>query len=136
MSEYGWPAPPPANVVYLRRICDYPRCGGYIERDDPCVELFDGVLGQSKKSGQPMVVDAGTTPEKSVVLHPQCVIPYARDCIDAAEDPEQPECPICSSMMDWEECNYCGSQIMPGHCPHCGLNIDEYSANLADDDDR
>lgn len=49
MSEnLGWPHPPPIHACELTKKCEY--CNDDIEVDEPCNEVFLGVLGRSHQS--------------------------------------------------------------------------------------
>jgi hypothetical protein len=109
-EPYNPPLPLAAND--LTRPCEH--CGEAIEVDEPCIDLFYGVLGRGKR-GFLMVVDATSTPEPSVLLHQTCVVSWCLDNIDDA---------LPESLKD-EKCSHCGFPVDLSRCPRCGGNLDE-----------
>lgn len=113
MSEQvGWPAPPTMNPCELVKKCS--QCDDNIEVDEPCIELFFGILGRSKKSGQLMVLDASSEPDPPIILHTYCVVSFSIDNIDD------------SMPDDFGEniCQHCESKLDDQYCPSCGMKQD------------
>lgn len=64
--------PPQPQATGVSRPCDY--CDVEIREGDGCVELFDGILGKSPKSGQGIVVDTAPGGNVSLIVHKECLL--------------------------------------------------------------
>lgn len=83
-------------------FCD--ECGVLMEFGEECVELFHGIVGRSRKSGSPMVVDSSQDQTAPAKLHLWCVETFFFRHIYDISDPnhETPPvvCEICSEKIE------------------------------------
>jgi hypothetical protein len=62
----------PQHTSAISRPCDY--CKVEIREGDECIEVFDGVLGKSPKSGQGIVVEGVPGSNETTIVHRECLL--------------------------------------------------------------
>lgn len=75
-------------------VCDY--CGEVLEPDDEAVDMMVGKVGESPKSGRPIVVQ---DPERGVeaILHVDCIHPWMGSEV---EEEIEALCAACESKLE------------------------------------
>jgi hypothetical protein len=102
-NPYGYPTyyvPQPVQQETVVEGTECDNCGGLIEMGQEAVEIFMGVLGRGKKSGQPMVVESLVNKDCPVAkLHPECCVEFINHFVCEMEY-EEPLCSVCESKLE------------------------------------
>jgi hypothetical protein len=109
---YGYaPTPVPS---FTGHVCD--NCGDLIEKREQCIDLFPGLLDESTKSGNAVVISDGIEPDAAefprAIVHPWCAEEF---CARYYSPPVAGTCEACGVNLDGSEetelCHHCEGNL-------------------------